>query len=118
MNRLIQKTKHENLRRARTRAGMTGTSQRPRLSVHVSNQHITAQIIDDSKHQTICYITTAGQKSLASNLTTKAEWVGGEIAKRAKTSKVSKVVFDRSSKLYHGRVAALAEAARKAGLEF
>lgn len=118
MNRLIQKTKHENLRRARTRASMTGTSERPRLSVHVSNQHVTAQIIDDSKHQTICYVTTAGQKSLDSNLSVKAEWVGAEIAKRAKTSKVSKVVFDRGSKLYHGRVAALAEAARKAGLEF
>ncbi|MGH7195176.1 MAG: 50S ribosomal protein L18 [Candidatus Saccharimonadales bacterium] len=118
MNRLLVKTQHNNLRRARTRAVISGTSQRPRLSVHVSNQHVIAQIIDDTRHQTLCYVTTAGQKSLAGNKTAKAEWVGAEIARRAKAAKITKVVYDRGGKLYHGRVAALAEAARKTGLEF
>jgi len=88
------------------------------LSVFVSNVHITAQIIDDSTHKTLIYVTTVGQKSLKGTMTEKAEWVGTEIAKKAKSSKINKVVLDRGGKLYHGRVAKLADAARKEGLEF
>ena len=101
----------------RTRAKIHGTSERPRLSVHFSNLHITAQIIDDDKKATLAYVTTVGQK-LTGTKTEKAAKIGEEIAKAAKAKKVKKVVFDRGSKLYAGRMKALADAARKEGLEF
>ena len=104
-------------RAARTRAKIHGTSDRPRLSVHFSNLHITAQVIDDDKKVTLAYITTVGSKMTGSK-TEKAAKIGAEIAKKAKAAKVSKVVFDRGSKLYAGRMKALADAARKEGLEF
>ena len=104
-------------RAKRTRAKIHGTAERPRLSVHFSNQNITAQIIDDDKKTTLCYVTTVGQK-MTGTKTEKAEKIGTEIAKKAKAAKISKVVFDRGAKLYAGRMSALAEAARKEGLEF
>ena len=104
-------------RAARTRAKIHGTSDRPRLSVHFSNLHITAQVIDDDKKTTLAYATTVGAKMTGSK-TEKAAKIGAEIAKKAKTAKISKVVFDRGSKLYAGRMKALADAARKEGLEF
>ena len=105
------------MRAARTRAKIHGTSDRPRLSVHFSNLHITAQIIDDDKKTTLAYATTVGTK-MTGTKSEKAAQIGAEIAKKAKAAKVSKVVFDRGSKLYAGRMSALAEAARKEGLEF
>ena len=104
-------------RAARTRAKIHGTSERPRLSLHFSNLNITAQIIDDDKKSTLAYATTVGAK-MTGTKTEKAAFVGTEIAKKAKAAKVSKVVFDRGAKLYAGRMNALAEAARKEGLEF
>ena len=104
-------------RAKRTRAKIHGTSDRPRLSVHFSNLHIVAQVIDDDKGTTLAYATTVGAK-MKGTKTEKAALIGTEIAKKAKTAKVSKVVFDRGSKLYAGRMSALAEAARKEGLEF
>lgn len=104
-------------RAKRTRAKIHGTSERPRLSVNFSNQHIIAQVIDDDKGITLAYATTVGSKMTGSKVE-KAEKIGAEIAKKAKTAKISKVVFDRGSKLYAGRMNALAEAARKEGLEF
>ena len=104
-------------RAKRTRAKIHGTAERPRLSVHFSNQNITAQIIDDDKKTTLCYVTTVGQKMIGTK-TEKAAKIGSEIGKKAKTAKISKVVFDRGAKLYAGRMSALAEAARKEGLEF
>ena len=104
-------------RAKRTRAKIHGTAERPRLSVHFSNLHITAQVIDDDKKTTIVYATTVGAKMTGSK-SEKAAKIGAEIAKKAKAAKISKVVFDRGSKLYAGRMAALAEAARKEGLEF
>jgi large subunit ribosomal protein L18 len=117
MNKLAQKLHNRSQRKHRIRAVVSGTTERPRLSVHISNLHVSAQIIDDTKQATLAQITTVGRKE-AGNLTEKAAWVGTEIAGKAKALKVKQVVFDRSGKLYHGRVAALAEAARKAGLEF
>lgn len=116
--KLEKKISNRAQRKGRIRSVVSGTTERPRLSVFVSNLHITAQIIDDSKHKTLAYSTTVGQKTLKGSMTEKAEWVGAEIAKTAKQAKVKKVVFDRGGKLYHGRVAALADAARKSGLEF
>ena len=104
-------------RAKRTRAKIHGTSERPRLSVNFSNQHVIAQVIDDDKGITLAYATTVGSKMTGSKVE-KAEKIGAEIAKKAKTAKISKVVFDRGSKLYAGRMNALAEAARKEGLEF
>ena len=104
-------------RAKRTRAKIHGTSDRPRLAVHFSNMHITAQVIDDDKKVTLAYVTTVGTKSTGS-MTERAAKVGTEIAKKAKAAKVKKVVFDRGAKLYAGRMSALADAARKEGLEF
>ncbi|MBQ3310228.1 50S ribosomal protein L18 [Candidatus Saccharibacteria bacterium] len=101
----------------RTRAKIHGTAERPRLTVHFSNQNVTAQIIDDDKKITLAYATTVGSK-ITGNKTEKAAAVGKMIAEKAKKVKITKVVFDRGSKLYAGRMSALAEAARKEGLEF
>lgn len=104
-------------RAKRTRAKIHGTAERPRLTVHFSNQHITAQIIDDDKKTTLAYATTVGTKMTGSKVE-KASKIGAEIANKAKSAKIKKVVFDRGAKLYAGRMSALADAARKEGLEF
>ncbi|MBR3353358.1 50S ribosomal protein L18 [Candidatus Saccharibacteria bacterium] len=104
-------------RAKRTRAKIHGTVDRPRLAVHFSNLHIVAQIIDDDKKVTLCYATTVGGK-MTGTKAEKAAKIGAEIAKKAKAAKISKVVFDRGSKLYAGRMSAFADAARKEGLEF
>lgn len=101
----------------RTRAKIHGTAERPRLSVNISNKHIIAQIIDDDKGATLAYVTTVGSKDKGSK-TELAAKIGSEIAKKAKKAKIEKVVFDRGSRLYASRLSALADAARKEGLEF
>jgi large subunit ribosomal protein L18 len=115
---LIHKLHNRAHRKARIRAVVSGTAERPRLSVFVSNLHITAQLIDDTTGKTLGYATTVGNKAAKGTKTDKAMLIGTEIAKQAKAVKVNAVVFDRGGKLYHGRVAALADAARKSGLEF
>lgn len=117
MSKLTSKQANSLRRANRVRTAITGTTERPRLSVHISNLHVSAQIINDETHQTLAAVSTVGQK-VDGTMTVKAAWVGEEIAKKAKAAKVKTVVFDRGSKLYHGRVQALADAARKAGLEF
>ena len=104
-------------RAKRTRAKIHGTAERPRLSVHFSNLHIVAQLIDDDKGVTLAYATTVGA-NLKGTKIERAAVIGKEIAEKAKKAGVEKVVFDRGAKLYAGRMAALAEAARKEGLEF
>ena len=101
----------------RTRAKIHGTAERPRLTVHISNLNITAQVIDDDKQATLAYATTVGKK-LKGTKSEKAAEIGAEIAKAAKKANINKVIFDRGSKLYAGRMSALADAARKEGLEF
>ena len=115
---LAHKLHNRAQRHARVRSQISGTTKRPRLAVHISNLHVTAQLIDDTANKTLGYATTVGQKAAKGTMSEKAAWVGEEIAKQAKAAKLKRVVFDRGSKLYHGRVAALADAARKAGLEF
>ncbi len=105
-------------RKNRVRSVVSGTTERPRLTVHVSNKHVVAQLIDDTKHSTIAYVTTVGQKAVTGTMTERATWVGTEISKKAKTAKIKAVVFDRNGRLYHGRIKALADAARAGGLEF
>ena len=117
MDRLALKSHSAGRRAHRVRTVIKGNSARPRLSVHVSNLHITAQVIDDAKGLTLAYATTVGQKPSGTK-TERAEQVGKDIAAKAKKAKVKQVAFDRGRRKYHGRVRALAEAARKEGLEF
>jgi len=118
MNRLDHKTQGIKRRQSRVRSVVRGAKEHPRLSVKVSNVHISAQIIDDNLGKTLFSVTTAGSKEAKGTLSQKATWVGVEIGKKAKTHKIKKVVFDRGERLYHGRVKALADAARESGLEF
>jgi len=118
MTRLTDKLKNRVLRKKRIRAVVTGTAERPRLSVHISNIHVSAQLIDDEASRTIAQATTVNSKTAKGTMTEKAATIGAEIAAKAKTAKITRVVFDRNGKLYHGRVKALADAARNAGLEF
>lgn len=109
-------------RHHRIRRKVTGTTERPRLAVFRSNQHIYAQIIDDTCHQTLASASTLEQ-DLRSELATGSNCdasakVGQLIAERASAQGVKQVVFDRGGNLYHGRIKALADAAREAGLNF
>ncbi len=118
MQRLTHKTQNLARRKNRVRSTVSGTTVRPRLTVFVSNKHITAQLIDDTKHVTVAYVTTASKETPVGTMTEKATWIGTEIAKKAIKLKIKQVVFDRNGRIYHGRVKALAEAARAGGLEF
>lgn len=116
---LRNKIQHSARRAKRTRGRLTGTSERPRLSVNISLKQVSAQIIDDTKQITLGAASSLSQKSLAkANMTEKAAFVGEQIAEVAAKAKVKKVVLDRGAKQYHGRMAAFADAARKKGLEF
>lgn len=118
MSRLESKNRRSSLRAQRVRSRTRGTTERPRLSVSISNLHISAQIINDETHSTLAAATTIGSKDAKGTMTEKSAWVGAQIAKAGKTAKISKVVFDRGSHSYTGRVKALAEAARAGGLDF
>jgi large subunit ribosomal protein L18 len=102
---------HERIRRR-----LSGTSERPRLAIFRSLSHTYAQVIDDSKGVTVAAASTAGSKG-GGNVAA-AKKIGEEVARKAMEKGVKRVVFDRGGYLYHGRVKALADAAREAGLEF
>ena len=110
-------------RHRRLRRFLIGNEARPRLSVYRSNNHIYAQVIDDNAQETICAASTIDKelkeksKKLLSD-SNSSSIVGKLLAKRAIKKGVKEVIFDRGGNLYHGRVKALAEAARKAGLNF
>lgn len=108
-------------RKLRTRNHIFGTSERPRLSVYRSLKHIYAQVIDDTKGHTLASASTLDPglkevKKKAKQQTSAA--VGELVAQRALKAGVKKIVFDRGARIYHGRIKAMAEAARAAGLEF
>ena len=114
---LFDKRRRRNRTALRARAGT-----RPRLSVHRSGKHIYAQVIDDAQGKTLASASTL-DKDLRTGLKTgadvaAAQAVGKLVAERAKAAGVTQVIFDRSGYLYHGRVKALADAAREGGLEF
>ena len=108
-------------RHRRVRKKVHGTAARPRLAVHRSNKHLVAQVIDDDAGRTLAAASTAeaDQRSAGSGSTVDAaSRIGQLVAERAKAAGVDTVVFDRGGFIYHGRIAALAAAARDAGLEF
>lgn len=115
--KILQKQK----RRWRIRKKITGTAERPRLAVHLSNKHIYGQVIDDTAGKTLVYVSSLNKdlkgKDLKANIA-GAETVGKLVAEKAKDAGVESVVFDRSGRIYHGCVKAFAEAAREAGLTF
>ena len=117
MNNLAKKLLNKNLRKARVRSKVNGTAERPRLSVTISNLHVSAQLIDDVTGSTLAAATTVGKKATGS-LSEKAAGIGADIAKKAAKANIKTVVFDRNGRAYAGRLKALAEAARKEGLEF
>jgi large subunit ribosomal protein L18 len=110
------------LRHRRIRKRVQGTTERPRLAVHFSGKNIYAQVIDDELGKTLVSAATTekdfkADKATRANTVT-AEKIGKLVAERSKGQKISKVVFDRGGFLYHGKVKALADAAREGGLEF
>ncbi len=122
---MVNKTNKNELRKAkhdRIRNTLVGTSEKPRLNVYRSTTHIYAQIIDDTNGKTLVSSSTIDKK-LSEKLKgldkkAQAEKVGEDVAKKAKKAGIKQVVFDRGGYIYTGRVASLAEGARKAGLEF
>jgi large subunit ribosomal protein L18 len=118
----VSKTESRRKRHERLRRKVIGSAERPRLLVHRTLHHIYATVVDDAKGHTIVAASTR-EKDLADGLDSKtntaaAEKIGAAIAAKAKQAGITQVVFDRSGLKYHGRVKALADAARQAGLEF
>jgi len=122
MDKNIEKTERRNRIRRRVRAKVQGTAERPRLSVFKSNKHVTLQLIDDLKEQTILGMSTntKGVVDLVKGKSPSeaAGIVGQEIAKAAKDQGITKAVFDRGGYIYHGVVKAAADGAREGGLQF
>ena len=114
----IDKNKERQRRHARVRRKVSGTATCPRLNVFRSNAHIHCQIIDDTNGTTLVSCSSVELKLANGGNVAAAVTVGNEIAKRALAKNIENVVFDRGGYIYHGRVKALAEAAREAGLKF
>ncbi|MBM7616767.1 large subunit ribosomal protein L18 [Weissella uvarum] len=112
------KNKVRQHRHTRVRGKISGTAERPRLNVYRSNKNIYAQLIDDVAGVTLASASTLDNSIEKAPKTEQAAKVGALIAERAKAANIEDAVFDRGGYLYHGRVQALAEAAREAGLKF
>ena len=118
---MITQNKRNEIRQrihSRIRRKMAGTAERPRLNVYRSLNHIYAQVIDDSKGETLASASTLAAKIPTGGNVASAKEIGKTIAELAVSKGIKKVVFDRGGYLYHGRIKALADAAREAGLEF
>jgi len=118
---MITENKRNEIRQrihARIRAKLSGTGERPRLNVYRSLNHIYAQVIDDQKGETLVSASTLQAKAKTGGNVAAAKEIGKSIAELAVAKGIKRVVFDRGGFLYHGRVKALADAAREAGLEF
>lgn len=119
--RTDEKKKVRFKRKRRIRSRVNGTAERPRLAVFRSNQHIYVQLVDDVKASTMVSASTLEEELRAQKLRPTidgAKTIGNLIAKRALAKNINEVVFDRGGYLYHGRIKALAEAAREGGLKF
>ena len=117
MIRKESKNSMRQIRHARVRKNISGTKEMPRLNVFRSNSEIYAQVIDDVTGTTLVSSSSRALKLANGGNVEAAKAVGKDIAEKCKKAKISKVVFDRGGYLYHGRVSALADAAREAGLE-
>ena len=122
MIKIIARSEARVKRHLRIRNHVAGTPDKPRLAVFRSNKHIYAQIIDDTVGNTLCAASTM-EKAIAAGLKATgnkeaAAAVGKAVAEKAKAKGITKVVFDRGGFVYHGKIQALADAAREAGLEF
>lgn len=115
-NHLAKKQLGKTLRKNRVRSKISGTAARPRLTVTISNLHVSAQLIDDTSSKTLAHATTVGAKAKGT-VTEKAAVIGKDIAEKAKKAKITKVVFDRNGRAYAGRLKALADAVRQEGVE-
>lgn len=117
-----EKVKARLRRKRRMRSKIKGTAERPRLNIFKSARHIYAQIVDDGEGKTLLSASTLSEefrgKDLGKGKTEAAKKVGALIAEKALARRIQKVVFDRNGFLYHGRIKALAEAAREKGLDF
>ena len=118
MLKKVSKNEERTRRHARVRTKISGTPARPRLNVFRSNAHIHAQIIDDVNGKTLVAASSVEMKLANGGNVEAAKAVGAEVAKRALEANITEVVFDRGGYVYHGRVQALADAAREAGLKF
>ena len=115
----IEKKKHSRLKRKiHIRKRVSGAPEKPRLSVYRSLNHIYAQVIDDQKGETLVSASTMETKSKTGGNIAAAKDIGKAVAEKAVAKGIKRVVFDRGGYLYHGRIKALADAAREAGLEF
>lgn len=117
MRKIELKSEKRKERKMRIRAKISGTAERPRLSVFRSNMHIYGQLVDDAAGKTLVACSDISLKEKGKNIEVSGK-VGEEMAKKAIAKKIKKVVFDRGGFRYHGRVKAFAEGARKGGLEF
>ena len=118
---MITQTKRNEIRQrihARIREKMVGTTERPRLNVYRSLNHIYAQVVDDQKGETLVSASSLALKLKSGGNVAAAKEIGKAVAEKAVAKGIRQVVFDRGGYLYHGRVKALADAAREAGLEF
>jgi large subunit ribosomal protein L18 len=118
---MITQTQRNEIRKrihSRIRERLSGTTERPRLNVFRSLNHIYAQVIDDQKGETLASTSTLALKLKTGGNVAAAKEIGKSIAEKAKEKGIKRVVFDRGGFLYHGRIKALADAAREAGLEF
>jgi len=103
---------------ARIREKLSGTSERPRLNIYRSLNHIYAQVVDDQKGETLAAVSSLQLKLKTGGNVAAAREIGKAVAEKAVSKGIKRVVFDRGGYLYHGRIKALADAAREAGLEF
>jgi len=121
-DKLVKKAQRLQARKFSIRHTLKGTSDRPRLSVYRSSKHIYAQVIDDVQGKTLVAVASTSEgmseQSKSGANVAAAKLVGKAIAERAKAAGISKVAFDRNGRRYHGRVKALADAAREGGLQF
>ena len=118
MNRLNHKRDNKLIRKNRVRSTVKGTPERPRMSIHISNRHVSAQIIDDTTGKTLVASTTVQNNAATGTTTELCTFIGTDIAKKAIKAKIAKVVLDRNGRSYQQRLNALATAARENGLEF
>ena len=121
MSNVSDKQRARSRRHHRVRKKVSGTAEKPRLAVFRSNRHVVAQVVDDTSGRTLAAASSLEAAVRASGATgnrAASAAVGKLVAERARAAGVTKVAFDRGGYLYHGRVAALADGAREAGLEF